>query len=47
MTYFECTDEHLPTFDVVSAALRDQEQNPEWRYVEERPEWRGVRVLRW
>ena len=47
ITYFECTDEHLATFDTVCAALRDERKNPEWRYVEEGPEWRGVRVLRW
>jgi hypothetical protein len=37
VTYFECADEHLATFN----------QNPEWRYVTEGPEWRGRRVLRW
>jgi len=47
VTYFECTDENLPVFDQVHAALRDQSQNPEWRYVAEGPEWRGTRVLRW
>lgn len=47
VTYFECTDEHLGTFDRVCAALRDERQNPEWRYVREGPEWRGHRVLRW
>ena len=47
VTYFECTDEHRATFDRVCAALRDERQNPEWRYVREGPEWRGRRVLRW
>jgi hypothetical protein len=47
ITYFECADEHVATFDRVCAALRDQQQNPEWRFVEEGPEWRGRRVLRW
>jgi hypothetical protein len=47
ITYFECTDEHLATFDCVRAALRDQKQNPEWSYVTEGPEWRGYRVFRW
>ena len=47
ITYFECADEHLATFDQICVALRDDRQNPEWRYVEEGPEWRGTRVLRW
>lgn len=47
ITYFECADEHLPTFDNICRALRDQRQNPEWRYVVEGPEWRGKRVLKW
>ncbi len=47
ITYFECADEHLATFDQVSGALRDERQNPEWRYVREGPEWRGRRVLKW
>jgi hypothetical protein len=47
ITYFECGDEHLPTFDAICGALRDERQNPEWRYVVEGPEWRGRRVLRW
>ena len=47
VTYFECADEHLATFDQVCRALRDQRQNPEWRFVLEGPEWRGRRVLRW
>jgi hypothetical protein len=47
ITYFECRDDHLSTFDKVCDALRDTRQNPEWRYVIEGPEWRGKRVLRW
>ena len=47
ITYFECTDENLPVLDHVCLALRDERQNPEWRYVLEGPEWRGKRVLRW
>jgi hypothetical protein len=47
LTYFECDDESLTTFESVMAALRDFHQNPEWRYVEEGPIWRGRRVLRW
>ena len=47
ITYFECTDENLPVFDEMCCGLRDQRQNPEWRYVLEGPEWRGKRVLRW
>lgn len=47
LTYFECGDEHLALFDQVCRALRDERQNPEWRYVLEGPEWRGRRVLRW
>jgi hypothetical protein len=47
ITYFECADDDLPVFDNVCRALRDERQNPEWRYVIEGPEWRGFRVLRW
>ena len=47
ITYFECADENLPVFDQVCRALRDERQNPEWKYVLEGPEWRGKRVLRW
>lgn len=47
VTYFECDDESLPVFDHVLNALRDPQQNPEWRYVEEGPIWRGKRVFRW
>jgi hypothetical protein len=47
VTYFECADEHLDTFDQACQALRDVRQNPEWRYVTEGPEWRGRRVLKW
>jgi hypothetical protein len=47
VTYFECADEHLDTFDRICASLRDVRQNPEWHFVTEGPEWRGRRVLRW
>jgi hypothetical protein len=47
VTYFECDDDALPVFEQVMGALRDVEQNPEWRFVEEGPIWRGRRVLRW
>jgi hypothetical protein len=47
ITYFECADEHLSTFEQICRALRDERQNPEWRYVVEGPEWRGKRVLKW
>jgi hypothetical protein len=47
ITYFECADEHLGTFDQICTSLRDVELNPEWRFVREGPEWRGRRVLRW
>jgi hypothetical protein len=47
ITYVECADEHLPTFDIVRQALRDETRNPEWRFVIEGPEWRGRRVTHW
>lgn len=47
VTYFECDDQALPVFDRVLNALRDVEQNPEWRFVEEGSMWKGRRVLRW
>lgn len=47
VTYFECADEHLQTFDRICQSLRDVRQNPEWCYVTEGPEWRGRRVVRW
>ncbi len=47
ITYFECTDENIAVFEQVCRALRDERQNPEWKYVLEGPEWRGRRVLRW
>jgi hypothetical protein len=47
ITYFECTDENIPVFDQICRSLRDEQQNPEWKYVLEGPEWRGKRVLRW
>ena len=47
VTYFECADEHLPTFEIVRQALRDEHRNPEWQFVIEGPEWRGRRAPRW
>lgn len=47
VTYFECADEHMETFDQICCSLRDVRQNPEWRYVTEGTEWRGKRVQRW
>ena len=47
VTYFECADEHMATFDQICQQLRDVRQNPEWRYVTEGQEWRGRRVMRW
>jgi hypothetical protein len=47
VTYFECEDRHLGTFDRVVASLGDTTQNPEWQFVVEGPQWRGRRVLRW
>lgn len=44
VTYFECSDEHVPTFHHVGAALRDVKRNPEWRFVREGPTWHGRRV---
>ena len=47
ITYFECEDEHMSTFDRIHQGLRDITRNPEWLYVEEGPLWRGRRVLKW
>ena len=47
VTYFECEDEHVETFERIHSALRDTARNPEWQYVREGPLWRGRRVLRW
>jgi hypothetical protein len=47
VTYFECEDGHVDTFDRICHNLRDVTQNPEWRYVMEGPLWRGRRVLKW
>lgn len=47
ITYFECEDQHLATFNEIRRALRDEHQNPEWKYVVEGPEWRGRRVMKW
>ena len=42
--YFEFAEADAPVFRRVMAALRDTEQNPEWKYVQEGPEWWGRRV---
>jgi hypothetical protein len=47
VTYFECEDEHLSTFEQVCASLRDTAKNPEWKYVTEGPLWKGRRTLKW
>jgi hypothetical protein len=47
ITYFECEDEYIPTFEKIHQGLRDIARNPEWLYVEEGPIWRGRRVLKW
>jgi hypothetical protein len=47
VSYFECTDESIPTFHQVCAALRDVTRNPEWRFVREGPTWHGRRVASW
>jgi hypothetical protein len=47
ITYFECEDEHIATFEKIHQGLRDIARNPEWLYVEEGPLWRGRRVLKW
>jgi hypothetical protein len=44
VTYFECSDDAVPMFYQVCAALRDVRRNPEWRFVREGPTWRGRRV---
>jgi hypothetical protein len=44
ITYFECADADVPTFQKVCAALRDVARNPEWRFVREGPTWQGRRV---
>ncbi len=47
ITYFECEDAHVHTFERICAALRDTTNNPEWSYVKEGPLWQGKRVLKW
>jgi hypothetical protein len=47
VNYFECTDEDMPTFHSVCAALRDTTRNPEWKFVLEGPTWHGRRVPEW
>lgn len=47
VTYFECEDEHVETFESLCTALRDMGNNPEWRFVNEGSLWRGSRVQGW
>jgi hypothetical protein len=47
VSYFECTDEDVPVFYAVCAALRDVDKNPEWRFVREGPTWHGRRTAAW
>ena len=47
VTYFECSDADVPTFDQVCASLRDVVRNPEWKFVREGPTWHGRRVAAW
>jgi hypothetical protein len=47
VTYFECADADVPTFDEVCASLRDVAKNPEWKFVREGPMWHGRRVAAW
>lgn len=42
--YFEFAEADAPVFRQVMAGLRDTQQNPEWKYVQEGPEWWGRRV---
>lgn len=42
--YFEFAEADAPVFRQVMEALRDTQQNPEWKYVIEGPEWWGRRV---
>jgi hypothetical protein len=47
LNYFECSDDAVPTFHAVCAALRDVRRNPEWKFVKEGPTWSGRRVATW
>jgi hypothetical protein len=47
VTYFECADTDMPTFQQVCASLRDVVKNPEWKFVREGPTWHGRRVAAW
>ena len=47
ITYFECADADVSTFETVVRALRDVQRNPEWRFVREGPTWRGRRMESW
>ena len=42
--YFEFAEADAPVFRQVMKALRDTQQNPEWKFVLEGPEWWGRRV---
>ena len=47
VSYFECSDDAIPTFHEVCGALRDVARNPEWAFVREGPLWHGRRVATW
>jgi hypothetical protein len=47
LNWFECAEKDVKTFHAVCAALRNAEQNPEWRFVREGPTWHGRRVQTW
>jgi hypothetical protein len=47
LTYFECAESDVATFEAVHAALRDVRRNPEWAFVREGPTWHGRRVASW
>ena len=47
LNWFECAEQDVGTFHAVCGALRDVEQNPEWRFVREGPTWHGRRVATW
>jgi len=47
LNYFECSDDAVPVFHAVCAALRDISKNPEWKFVREGPTWCGRRVATW
>jgi hypothetical protein len=47
VTYFECADADVATFQQVCDRLRDVARNPEWKFVREGPTWHGRRVRTW